>query len=130
RWPTPNGAGIVRWQPSCGNARGRMRDTVRCAECRSRLSRVLRWMCGATSGVFLILGSICSSHSQDEISVRRAITAVRLSAPPSIDGDLSDPCWVQAARAVRFTDVLYGGAVADQTVVFLGYDASSIYVGF
>jgi hypothetical protein len=107
-----------------------MRDTVRCAECRSRVSRDLRWTCRATSGVFLILGTICPSHAQDETSVRRTIPAVRLGAPPLVDGDLSDSCWAQAARAVRFTDVLYGGAVADQTVVFLGYDASSIYVGF
>ncbi len=60
----------------------------------------------------------------------RGIAAVRLDAPPVIDGDLADPCWKGAARADRFTDVLDGTPAPDQTVAFLGYDDKHIYVAF
>src|SRR5947208_5079921 len=62
------------------------------------------------SGIALGIGS--ASHAQEGATVRREIRAVRLSPPPVIDGDLSDACWQQAARADRFTDVLYSSPVA------------------
>ena len=80
--------------------------------------------------IAMALGLASGSHGQGGATVRREIRAVRLSPPPVIDGDLSDPCWKQAVRADRFTDVLYGTPVADQTAVFLGYDARNIYVAF
>jgi hypothetical protein len=82
------------------------------------------WLSGIAPGI----GS--ASHAQEGATVRREIRAVRLSPPPVIDGDLSDPCWQQASRAEGFTDVLYGSSVSDQTVVFLGYDARSLSVAF
>jgi hypothetical protein len=60
----------------------------------------------------------------------RDIAAVRLAAPPVIDGDLSDSCWEGAARADRFTDELFGTPVPDQTLAFVGYDDKHIYVAF
>jgi hypothetical protein len=61
---------------------------------------------------------------------QRDLPAVRFDAPPTIDGDLSDPCWQSAARADRFTDALDGRPVADQTVALLGYDGGHLYVAF
>lgn len=61
---------------------------------------------------------------------QRELAAVRISAPPKIDGDLSDPAWQQAVRSDRFTDALNGSVVPDQTEVSLGYDDRSIYVAF
>lgn len=66
----------------------------------------------------------------DLSDAKRELPAVRLEAPPTIDGDLSDPAWQKAARADRFTDALLGNVVADQTVALLAYDASWIYVAF
>jgi hypothetical protein len=63
-------------------------------------------------------------------TTRRELLSVRFTTPPIIDGDLSDGCWQEAARADRFTDSLYGYPVADQTVAYLGYDSQYIYVGF
>ena len=80
--------------------------------------------------IAMALGLVSGSHGQGGATVRREIRAVRLSPPPVIDGDLSDPCWRQAVRADRFTDVLYGSPAAGQTDVFLGYDARNIYVAF
>src|SRR2546428_8571528 len=78
--------------------------------------------------IAMALGLASSSHGQGGATVRREIRAVRLSPPPVIDGDLSDPCWKQAVRADRFTDVLYGSPAADQTDVFLGYDAAEMAI--
>lgn len=47
-----------------------------------------------------------------------------------IDGRLDDGCWQSAARAEGFTDELLGTPVADQTVVYLGFDDEKIYVAF
>jgi hypothetical protein len=97
-----------------------------CPLSRREVRRALRgvWLSG------IALGIASGGCAQEGATIRREIRAVRLSPPPEIDGDLSDLCWKQAARAERFTDVLYGGAVADQTVVSLGYDARNIYVAF
>lgn len=61
---------------------------------------------------------------------KRPIAAVKLSSPPTIDGDLSDEAWKAAAKAETFTDIQNGNSVADQTVVFLGHDDKFIYVAF
>jgi hypothetical protein len=63
----------------------------------------------------------------------RVLKAARLpqgAAAPTIDGDLSDPVWKQAARADTFVDVDTGKAYADQTEAYLLYDGLFIYVGF
>jgi hypothetical protein len=61
---------------------------------------------------------------------QRDLPAARLTAPPVIDGDLSDPAWQQAGRSERFTDALNGSLVPDQTEVYLGFDDRYIYVAF
>jgi len=61
---------------------------------------------------------------------RRPIPAVRLAAPPVIDGDLSDPAWQQAARAEGFADRQSGSRQIDQTTALLGYDDENVYVAF
>jgi hypothetical protein len=78
----------------------------------------------------LVLAAAVPAPAQDAVTVQRDLPAVSLTAPPVIDGDLSDPVWQQAARADRFTDALNGDLVPDQTVAFLGYDDKSIYVAF
>jgi hypothetical protein len=70
------------------------------------------------------------SVSPPAATTRRELPAARLSAPPTIDGDLSDPAWQQAAKADRFTDNLFGNPVADQAIVYVGYDDNYIYIGF
>ena len=63
-------------------------------------------------------------------TIERNVPAVRLSSPPVIDGDLSDPVWKEAARADRWVDWLNGSPNIDQTEVYLGYDDKNIYIAW
>ncbi len=85
-----------------------------------------RW--AAVTGLLLLFGR--PVVAQDGITIRRNLPARRLTQPPVIDGDLSDPCWQQAARLERWVDVLYSNPVQDQTIAYLGYDEKNIYVAF
>jgi len=80
----------------------------------------------------MVMGSMISGRAlaQEGVTVKRELPATRLNAAPVIDGEIGDVCWGEAARADRFTDVLLGTPVADQTVVFAGYDDRNIYVAF
>ena len=68
--------------------------------------------------------------SSSEKTIERDVLAVRLSSPPVIDGDLSDPVWKEASRADRWVDWLNGNANIDQTVVSIGYDEKNLYLAW
>lgn len=79
---------------------------------------------------FLIYLLVPPANAQEENTTKRELPAIYLNPPPVIDGDLSDLCWQEAAKADRFTDALYGNLVQDQTIAYLGYDEKYIYVAF
>src|SRR5947208_12575989 len=85
---------------------------------------------GGSAGCEAPAGGAATSGNAPAATTRRELPAVRFSTPPTLDGDLSDPCWAPAPRADRFTDDLLGKPVADQTVAYLGYDERHVYVGF
>ena len=60
-----------------------------------------------------------------------AVTPVRVSAPPLIDGRLDDPVWASAARMTSFTQQqpTEGAPASEATEVMLLYDATQIYIG-
>jgi hypothetical protein len=60
--------------------------------------------------------------------IRRQLPARRLSSPPTIDGDISDPVWTEAAVGDTFVDQKTNRPVADQTRMWVGYDSDAIYV--
>src|SRR5207248_3449873 len=78
----------------------------------------------------LLLVAVRPAWSQEGVAFKRNVPAVRFTTPPVIDGDLSDPCWQQAAKLDRYVDVLYSTPVKDQTIGYLGYDDKHIYVAF
>jgi hypothetical protein len=84
------------------------------------------WMIVTVLAVVVVL----PAHAQEGITIRRDLRAVRVAQPPVIDGDLSDPCWQEAAKLERWTDVLYSNPVQDQTIGYLGFDDKNIYVAF
>lgn len=60
--------------------------------------------------------------------IRRTLSAKRLSTSPTIDGDVSDAVWQEAAVGDAFTDTRTNELVADQTRFWLGYDNAAIYL--
>src|SRR5205807_10211163 len=78
----------------------------------------------------LLLVAAQPAYPQEGVTFKRNVPAVRFTTPPVIDGDLSDPCWQQAAKLDRFTDELYSNTVKDQTIVYLVYDDKNIFVAF
>ena len=51
-------------------------------------------------------------------------------APPTIDGDLSDPCWQTAGKASNFIHYQTRRPVSQQTACLLTRDAEHLYIGF
>src|SRR5688500_3458835 len=66
-----------------------------------------------------------------ETAPRPTYRAVRATAAPVIDGDLSDPAWQQAPEITGFTqmDPAEGQPAKNDTVVKVAYDEHAIYFG-
>lgn len=75
----------------------------------------------------LLLGWCCAAAADPEPTV----TARRLATAPVIDGRLDDPVWQEAAviDAFRQKDPVAGDPPSEKTMVYLGYDSDTIYVG-
>lgn len=78
----------------------------------------------------LLACAIANAQNSPDPYVRRQIAAVKTSTPPSIDGDLSDPAWKDAAKATVFVDRQSGSVVRDLTTAWLAYDEKHIYIAF
>ena len=66
-------------------------------------------------GALLVV--LCSSAmASPPLAEKPVYRAVRAARAPVIDGDLSDPCWQEAAKLDRWVDVLYSTPVKDQTI--------------
>jgi hypothetical protein len=71
-------------------------------------------------------------HADEKTTpAKRTFAATRVSAPPSIDGDLADPAWQNAQEITGFTqhDPDDGKPATQNTVVKVVYDDEAIYFG-
>jgi len=76
--------------------------------------------------LFLILGMApVAAHAE-----RPIIPAVMVSEPPVLDGDLSDPCWQEAASVTDFHFPADGTDAAEPTTAWLCYDQKGVYIAF
>lgn len=82
-------------------------------------------------GLFLPIPSIVSAQETGQAAERPALTAVRLTSPPRIDGRLDDAVWTHANRITRFVQLrpVEGQPSSEPTEVIVGYDADRIYIG-
>jgi hypothetical protein len=62
---------------------------------------------------------------------RPAVSAVRASEPPRMDGRLDDAIWRSASRITDFVQQrpLEGAPASEQTEVYVAYDSQNIYFG-
>ena len=67
--------------------------------------------------------------AQNTQTVKKELPAVKTEQPPTIDGLLSDACWLDAAKAVGFTDQLTEKPAKSQSVGRIVYTDEAIYVG-
>ena len=76
--------------------------------------------------------SFCAGPENDSQSVETAssIAAYRVTAPPIIDGKLTDDCWVEAGVATGFRHSDGTSRVGPSARVQLAYDDENLYVGF
>lgn len=58
------------------------------------------------------------------------IPAVEVSAPPILDGDLSDECWKEAPSVTDFYFLPNGSSASEPTQTWLCYDQENIYLAF
>ncbi len=75
---------------------------------------------------FIIIPSIALAQLQSPV-----VRAVRVTAPPTIDGKLDDACWQHCNSVTDFymVDPNPGAPVTQPTVVYLCYDDEKIYFG-
>jgi len=90
------------------------------------------------SVVPVLLQALAVHSTVDSAALRHAnglipptITAVRVQAPPTLDGRLDDAAWREttAMGGFRQIDPTEGAAATESTLVYLVYDDAAIYVG-
>ncbi len=76
--------------------------------------------------------SFCVGPESNSQSIETApsIAAYRVTAPPIIDGKLTDDCWVEAEVAAGFRRSDSTSRVEPSATVQLAYDDENLYVGF
>ncbi|MBU1856558.1 MAG: hypothetical protein KKC28_06205, partial [Verrucomicrobia bacterium] len=70
----------------------------------------------------LVRGEVCAQS-------QFLAPAVRTAAPPTIDGDLGDPCWRQASKLSNFRLIEQNRLATQQTVSSILWDDQALYIG-
>ncbi|MBU1734347.1 MAG: hypothetical protein KJ692_03815, partial [Verrucomicrobia bacterium] len=70
----------------------------------------------------LVRGEVCAQS-------QFLAPAARTLAPPTIDGDLSDPCWRQASKLSNFRLTEQNRLATQQTVSSIVWDDQALYIG-
>jgi predicted phosphodiesterase len=65
---------------------------------------------------------------ENSLPACRVQPVTALAAPPTVDGDLGDACWREAATATYFCAPGGGPCTIDPTTFYFGYDAANLYV--
>ncbi len=80
--------------------------------------------------------TICLHYRDEEpveivrrLNVRRMLEAVRIDAPPVIDGRLDDEGWLHLTPETGFFGPRGGRSAGDPTSLRVGYDGLNVYVG-
>ena len=85
----------------------------------------MRWIVAMV--VMLCSTMLCPLASRAETAECARVAGAYFSQPPVLDGDLSDPCWLQAPAITDFREHNSGGPPREQTTIRLGYDDRYLY---
>lgn len=95
------------------------------------------WSVSSLSTAFAVLSLVAISPvsaqealSPEETARVKQVRAVRVSVPPVIDGDLSDPVWTQAEVITDFHQTRPGNGTppSERTEVYVLYDEDALYI--
>ena len=80
--------------------------------------------------LFLAAPICAAAQEPGAEAVPPSIPAVRVEAPPVIDGLLDDPCWQQATHVEGFWRDDVDAPELERTEAWICYDAQAVYVAF
>src|SRR5687768_14602226 len=85
----------------------------------------------AFSVLWGLVPRVMEAGQQGTHDPRSTVKAMRATAPPSIDGQLSEEAWKQAEPATNFTQVDpdEGQPATERTEVRILYDDRALYIG-
>ncbi len=79
---------------------------------------------------FILFLTVCGKlWAATDSTVKKALPAVKIEHPPTIDGVLDDACWQNAPQATGFTDQRTEKPAKNQSIGRLVYTDTAIYVG-
>ncbi|MDX2432958.1 MAG: DUF5916 domain-containing protein [Bacteroides sp.] len=80
----------------------------------------------------LLIGPMLLLNGQDQLISQDGIGAVRFEKAPIIDGMVTDEVWETCQPITRFIqrEPRNGEPFSERTEVFVGYDASTLYIAF
>ena len=65
-----------------------------------------------------------------QAAAAKTVKAVRTETPPTIDGQLDEPCWDEASVVTNFVLIRTKAPAAEQTTAYVLYDETALYLGF
>jgi hypothetical protein len=77
-----------------------------------------------------LLGAVLGAPVARAAEEPPELAAVRVEAPPVIDGALDDPCWQQSSHAEGFSRMAKPGPGLEPTEAWICYDSRNVYVAF
>ena len=78
---------------------------------------------------FTLITNLQTSAAEETQTVQKELPAVKTEHPPTIDGVLDDVCWQNAPQATGFTDERTERPAKNQSVGWVVYTDTAIYVG-
>ena len=78
---------------------------------------------------FTLITHLQTSAAEETQTVEKELRAVKTEHPPIIDGVLDDACWQEAPQATGFTDERTEKPAKNQSVGWVVYTDTAIYVG-
>lgn len=110
--------------------RDKILNTVRCLSLATGV-RVMFNRSGIFAMLVLLLFATILGQCSEKPSIERPhIPAVKVNAPPKIDGNLDDEAWSNAPKVTGFWRYDKDELAEEQTEVMICYDDAAIYIGF
>ena len=79
--------------------------------------------------LLMVITNLQTWAQENTQTVQKELPALKTDQPPTIDGILNDACWQEVPQATGFTDERTGKPAKNQSVGWVVYTDTAIYVG-